>query len=114
VAQISDWLRELAGLQENDVFSRLLDDKMRAEKDAKNHAVTIMTAFKPQFEQLWAEEDKRLALCPPKQLISGLNAKLQANGFKATSIVAIARAHKVSEVPEEVSALLNAIELAVS
>jgi energy-coupling factor transporter ATP-binding protein EcfA2 len=112
--QVAEWLGVLAGDQENDVFSRMLDDKMRAEKDAKNHSVNITTAFKPQFEQLWAVEANRLALCPPKQLISGLNGKLQGNGFRATSIVALARAHRVSEVPKEVSDLLVAIETAVS
>jgi predicted ATP-dependent endonuclease of OLD family len=110
--QIVDWLREVASGMGNDVFSRMLDDRIRAEKSAQNHAVSITTAFKDEFDVLWADEEFRLSVCPPKQVLSALNDRLQDRGFRAMSTVALARAHRKNEIPEEVATLLERINSA--
>lgn len=111
-AEIGKWLVEIAATFESDVFSRLLDDRMRSEVNSQNHAVSVTSAFKPEFDIFWADPEHRLFACPPKQVLSALNSRLQSNSYKPVSSVALARSHRRSEIPAEVVALLTEIEAA--
>jgi hypothetical protein len=95
---------------ESDVFGRLLDERLRAEVGGTKHAVSVTTAFKSEFDAAWTDARFRLATCPPKQVVSKLNAKLQENGLKPVSLTGLARAHRRSEIAPEVADLLRQIE----
>lgn len=111
---VAAWIGDITADMETDVFSRMLDDRMRAQKTGQNHAVSVTSAFKKEFDLLWADKSFQLSICPPKQVLAGLNRQLQDAGYKAASTVALARAHRKSEIPEEVVALLSQIEEAVT
>jgi hypothetical protein len=113
-ATITKWLNKITKSMEGDVFGRLLDEKLKREVTGKNHAVSVTTAFKPEFDAAWTNARYRLEICPPKQIISSLNDKLQVKGFKPVSLAALARAHRRSEIPAEVTTLLNLIESKIS
>lgn len=104
------WLDEITLEMENDVFSRMLDERIRELVNAKKHAVEIMAEFKPVFETAWAESHYRRIVCPPKQIVSKLNDRLQASGYKAVSMSGLVRAHRKTEIPKEVVDVLSAIE----
>ena len=98
--QINSWLDEITSAMESEVFGRLLDERFREEVSGSKHAVSVTTSFKPEFDQRWSDPDYRLEICPPKQIVSKLNAKLQDNGFKAVSLTGLARGHRRSELPK--------------
>jgi hypothetical protein len=88
----------------------MLDEVMRANVSATQHAVSVTSTFKPFFDEQWVDEQFRIGTCPPKQIVARLNERLQAAGYKALSMTALARAHRVSEVPQEVVDVLSLIE----
>ncbi|TQN45583.1 putative AbiEii toxin of type IV toxin-antitoxin system [Humibacillus xanthopallidus] len=106
-------LNEVTASMENDVFGRMLDERLREQVSASRHAVSVTTDFKQSFDGLWAEEDFRLRMCPPKQIISALNSRLQPNGLKTLSSSSLARALRVGDVDPEMSLMLRAVESAV-
>jgi hypothetical protein len=109
VDKIHLWLEEITSSMENEVFGRLLDERFKEEVSGSKHAVSVTTAFKPKFDTLWSDPNYRLEVCPPKQIISKLNAKLQGDGYKAVSLTGLARSHRRSEIPAEVVSLLSMI-----
>jgi energy-coupling factor transporter ATP-binding protein EcfA2 len=109
-SQVQDWLNAITTGMEDDVFSRLLDERLRAQVDSSKHAVSVTTAFKPEFDALWPDTSFRLHACPPKQVLSRLNQILQAEGHKAVSMTALARSHRKPEIPHEVQDLLTRID----
>lgn len=98
----------------NDVFSRMLEERIRTEKSASRHEVTIMSEFKGEFDASWADKAWRLSVCPPKQMLSHLNTHLQSTGKKALSFARIARELRAAEVPPEMRDLLLSIDQSVS
>jgi len=108
--QIVNWLEAITLRMENDVFSRLLNEKIRAEVAPDNHAVNVTSEFKPAFDDSWSDLGYRLRVCPPKQLVSALNEELRLSGYKTVSLTALARAHRKSEIPKELAELLHLIE----
>ena len=112
--KVTKWTNRITKSMESDVFGRLLDEKLKAEVGGKSHVVTVTTAFKTEFDGRWNDARYRLRTCPPKAIISALNTELQSRGFKPVSLVSLARAHRRSEIPKEVSNLLGLIESRVS
>ncbi len=106
------WLNKITKAMENEVFGRLLDEQLRRNVSGAKHAVTVTAEFKPVFDTAWRSAKYRLKVCPPKQIVAQLNQKLQANGHRAVSMAALARAHRAAEIPEEVKGLLTDIEAA--
>lgn len=112
-ATILKWLNKITKAMENEVFGRLLDETLKEERTATKHAVTVTTAFKPWFDAQWKDPVFRLDVCPPKQVIARMNDRLQAEGHKALSMIALARAHRASEILPEVATVLGSIEAAI-
>lgn len=107
---IVEWLTNVTMTMENDVFSRLLDERIRAETGSHNHAVSVTAEFKPAFDEAWSDPAYRLKVCPPKQVVSAINALLNDSGHKTVSMTALARAHRKSEIPAELAGLLHLVE----
>lgn len=109
-SQVVSMLKEITLGMENEVFSRLLDEKMRSEVASRNHAVTVTSEFKLTFDEAWSRSEYRLRVCPPKQVVSALNELFGKAGHKTISMTALARAHRKSEIPTELAELLHLIE----
>ncbi len=97
----------------NDVFARMLSERLREEVSAKKDPVDVMTSYKAEFDALWLDPAFRLRRSPPKQVIAEINKRLQASGGKAVSISSLARAHRLKEVPDEVLEVLTPVDAAV-
>ncbi|RZT12898.1 putative ATP-dependent endonuclease of OLD family [Kribbella sp. VKM Ac-2569] len=97
---------------EDAVFGRMLSDRIAYEVGAKTHQVDVMTKFKNEFGVSWKSADFRRRYCPPKQIVADLNKTLQSSGYKPVSMVAVARSHRVSEIPAELADLLREIDAA--
>jgi hypothetical protein len=108
------WLNKITKAMGNEVFGRLLDERLRRDVSARKHAVDVTTEYKPIFDTAWGIPKYRLGICPPKQVVARLNEKLQAGGHKAVSMTALARAHRLAEIPGEIKDLLTRIETSVS
>jgi AAA domain, putative AbiEii toxin, Type IV TA system/AAA ATPase domain len=110
VPEVAAWLNASSKEMESDVFGRLLDERMRQDKSASQHAVSITSRFKTEFDSLWLDEAFRLRTCPPKQLISKINTQLQCAGHRTVSSSSLARGHRIAEVPDELATLLRDVE----
>lgn len=110
---VSSMLGDITSTMGNEVFGQLLGERTAAERSGSNHANSIAIAFKGEFDANWPDPEYRLRVCPPKRIISALNAKLQAEGHKTVSAVALAKAHKVEEVDAELANVLRSIEASV-
>jgi predicted ATP-dependent endonuclease of OLD family len=98
---------------ENDVFSRLLGDRIQEEKSASRHSVDVTAEFKAEFDQKWKDLDFRLYHCPAKQVIARLNDLLQTQRKKSVSSRSLASAHRVGEIASEMAEALRQINGAV-
>lgn len=110
---VAGYLTQIALDMESDVFSRLLQERLSTEVSASAHQVTVMTAYKAEFDWDWQDEEFRLYNCPPKQVLSGLNGRLQSDGYKAVSMSNLARGHRVGEIRQELRDALAAVEAAI-
>jgi hypothetical protein len=113
-SSVTKWLNKITQHMESEVFGRLLDERLKNEVSGQRHAVSVTTSFKPEFDAAWADPEFRLRICPPKQIVAALNMKLQGKGLRPVSFAALARAHRRSEIPAELSALLAQIESATT
>ena len=98
----------LAASLENEVFARFSYERQRLAQH--DHRVQALQEAKAEFDAAWQSHDERLAMSPPKEILSALNKKLQSGGWKTLSFEALAKTLTSEEVPTEVSTLLERIE----
>lgn len=108
--ELDSWLDEAASGLEDQVFSQMLDERIRFEVDGKQHMSAITRAFKKEFEANWEGLDFRLNRSPAKSILSAVNAKLSAAGYKTCSARALASGHRAEELPAELVSTLSNIE----
>ena len=96
------------------VFARMLDERQRELLGPGKHRVSITEQFQKEFEQMWCDSGRQLDLCPPKDLISMLNRRIEELGKRSISARRLAKALCPSEVPEEMSKVLWRIERVLS
>ncbi|MBB5998622.1 putative ATP-dependent endonuclease of OLD family [Streptomonospora salina] len=92
------------------VFARMLEQKTLNEKSASNHAVSISEEFHRSFPHAWSDPTYRVSVCPPKDLLSGINKHLQSNRKKTVSFEKIAHNIRAKEIPLEMRNVLQQIE----
>lgn len=114
LALIIDLMGEITLSMEDEVFGRMLSERIRIEKSATRHETTIMASFKKEFDLSWLDAGFRLSSCPAKQVIADLNNRLKAKGYKTLSRRSLATAHRVSEIPDEMASLLRNVEEATA
>jgi predicted ATPase len=105
-------LENIAAGLENEVFARFSVERQRFA--AHDHRVQALEKAKAEFDAAWESHDERLSMCPPKDVLSDLNKKLQAGGWRTLSFEALAKALTADEVPSEVVNVLERIEEALS
>lgn len=101
---------ELAAGLEASIFSRMQEERIRERLGPKADRVRIATEFKTEFDARWEDVEWRLTVAPPKEIIHGLNARLQAGRFKTISSERLAETLVRGEVPLEMAQVLRRID----
>ncbi len=110
---ISDVVHDLASVVESlrgKVFARSLAAAEEELVGPTRHRVNIIEAFEPGFAVRWSDEDERLAMVPPKEVLSLLNQTIAAKGGRAVSAAKLSRAIRESEVDPEMVDLFARVE----
>jgi len=110
--KVIEFLDEITLAMENDVFGKMLSERIRIERSAKRHESVIMTDFKREFDSLWVDRQFRLACCPAKDVISELNNKLKEHSYKTVSRRSLASQHRVGDIAQEMASFLRSVEAA--
>ena len=92
------------------VFGRYLEERHETERSARRHGVNVIEDSVRKFDDLWASEDTRMALLPPKEVLHLVNQKLQDGGAGAVSIRALSSRLKPDEIPAEMRDFLLQID----
>lgn len=114
VDQAEQILADATLTMDNDVFGRMLDERIRAEVGPSRHAVDVTSDFKRTFDEHWPDPAFRLAYSPAKQVIARLNTTLQGLGRKSVSARSLAAAHRAGEIDPEMTSTLRQIDTAVA
>ena len=107
---VESLLLDLAELAKALILNRRVYELQREERSAERHPVSIADAYSAEFETEWRDPVFRVSRAPAKDLLSDLNTKLQAAGFKAVSARALSREMGADELDAEVVGLLKQIE----
>jgi hypothetical protein len=95
----------------NTVSSRLLSERWETERPTGKSAATISEQGLDEFDERWRQESFRLAVCPPKKILSSVNRYLQGNGQKAVSFEAIAKYATKEETNGQIGAGRSCLQL---
>lgn len=109
-SQIEQMLDESAQGQKYHTQANYLLQRQKEEVDATHHAVSVNEAALPEFEALWAIPARRLELAPAKELLSGINGRLQAAGKRTVSARSISALIRREEVDSEMTDLLLSLD----
>jgi len=110
---INDVLSELSNEFKNRTQAQLHSHRFKYEKsiNPKHDESTIIEKILHDFDEIWDDFEKRLALLPGKDFLSRLNVYLQEN-YKITITQAnIINAMTPSQIPKEMVELIDKIEL---
>jgi hypothetical protein len=72
-----------------------------------------MSSFKKKFDELWKDPEYRLQASPAKRVLSAVNRRLVDASFRSVSRYKLATAHRIDEIPPELSGTLRRVEEAV-
>jgi len=110
LSDVEDALARLAESMRGQVFARALEEEQQHQVSAKRHRVSVTQAFSAEFDASWKEPTFRLKVCPPKDLLRGLNEFLSSEGHRPVSARSLARALRETDLDREVLDLLRSIE----
>jgi hypothetical protein len=108
--KVIEFLDEITLAMEDDVFGKMLFERIKIEKSAERHESSVTASFKREFDSLWADRQFRLDSCPAKDVISGLNNRLSENGYKTVSRRSLAYKHGVGDIAQEMASFLRTVE----
>ena len=108
VAKVDEMLGEIVSTLETAVFALFTTERQRVAP--RDRQVQALRAAKEEFDALWRNTDVRLQMCPPKEVLSCLNRRLQEAGLKAVSFGAIVREMRADEVPTDLARLVERVE----
>lgn len=92
------------------VFARYLDERQETERSAKRHSVTVTEIYTPIFDAMWAKQETRMAMAPPKEVLHFVNRKLQDMGANAVSFPNLSSRIRRDEVPPEMRDFLLRVD----
>jgi predicted ATP-dependent endonuclease of OLD family len=110
VEEINSDLDQITLSMEDDVFGKMLHERIKMEKSAQRHETMIMADFKKEFDSNWKDRQFRLSSCPPKRIVSELNNLLKQKDRRTLSMRSLATAHRLSEIPAEMISLLKQVD----
>jgi hypothetical protein len=92
------------------VMAQFLTERNLSYRGPHAHESTVHEQSIAFFEQKWTNEEWRLSVVPPKEVISILNQEIQAAGGKAVSARSLSSRIKAEEIPTEMSDVIFSIE----
>jgi len=110
VTEIMTVIDDLMNDMRNRVTSRLMFERTEAERSTGKNTTTINEEVLNEIEANWANPIFRYSICPPKDVLSGINRHLQLSGLKAVSFEAIAKHVREAELDPEFVQLLHKVE----
>ena len=109
VAWVTAQLADIVVGMKTLVQSAMGSTRQARERDQSRREKVLREALE-DFDRLWAKEMNRLDLCPAKDVLSRLNERLQGEGAKAVSAVALAKELREDEVADELATVVREIE----
>ncbi|WP_405544829.1 AAA family ATPase [Streptomyces goshikiensis] len=109
ILEVEQTIEALMSEMHNSVFAQFNCARQATERSAKLDEATITATTLADFSEKWTSIDYRLSVCPPKEIMSGLNRHLQSNGYKAVSFDALAKSIREDEIPAEMLTVLRRI-----
>jgi hypothetical protein len=117
-------ISRLSGLPESDIINLLSDvtQEMRSEVlsamlnsryqegPKKEMPGVYIPICEDEIEAYWSDPIERLKFCPAKEILAGLNSRLQDRGQRAISISKLAASLRPNEISSEVKAVLQTIQ----
>ena len=113
VADVSEWLAAVSDSLSPRVEAQYVKLGIESKPKAEDLATAAARAI-GEFRLEWSDFEKRLAMCPAKDVISGVNDMLQANGWKTVNSRSLASNVKASELDAEMIQVLTDIEYLLS
>lgn len=110
LAEVKEITEQVMLGMETKVTSRALAEKVVAEKSSGRSVATINEAGLKEIGENWRRGDYRYAICPPKEVLAGINKELQSRGYKSASFEAISRHMKIGEIHPEMADVLRQID----
>jgi hypothetical protein len=92
------------------VFSQMLAERVKIERSAKRDETEVTRDFKKEFDQLWKSVEYRLRRSPAKRVLSGVNRLLTEASLRPIMVHNLATAHRLEEIPPEISGTLRRVE----
>jgi AAA domain, putative AbiEii toxin, Type IV TA system/AAA ATPase domain len=103
-------LAKCANALKGKVFARYLDQRQQEQVGARRHRVDVTEVAQTEFDALWADVDRRLFLCPAKEIITALNTSLAQASHRTVSVRGLAVRVRRDEIPDEMAQLLLEID----
>ncbi|MGI8428485.1 MAG: ATP-dependent nuclease [Solirubrobacteraceae bacterium] len=103
-------LEAAAESKREEVFAQQHAQRVQTEVSATRHLTDVTKAAQHDFEARWARTAERPWMCNAKDLLSAVNAWLQANGHRTVSARALSSALRRGEIEEEMAAVINQAE----
>lgn len=107
-ASVEQNLADAAADVEEHVFAQIASETLREfPRDQQTQAVK---EARRRFAHIWSDCASRKWIAPPEDVLHGLNRRLEAAGYEATSFRALARRIRAAEVAPEMTAFLERVE----
>jgi hypothetical protein len=113
VADVTATLDRAAADRKEQVFARVLAERLPLEVPRGRAVTTITEDSRSDFDRSWASVERRPHLCNAKELLSDLNRFLQSHGHRTVSARTLSSGLRRDEIDDEVAEVLyRADELA--
>jgi ABC-type multidrug transport system ATPase subunit len=107
---VRDQLRELASGFEDEVYSGIAADFDRRLRRTGVDSKSVAKQAKQAADARWADQDRRFEICPGKELLSALNARLGDEGHKPVRARQLAKTLTEAEIPAELRKVVRDVD----
>jgi len=98
--------------EEQSVESKIFSEMVKSRKG--EDASVVHSECRTIFRQLWNDENARLSVVPPKQIIAQLNVMISSAGGRTLSVHKLASEIRLDEIDEEMKDALLSVEEQIS
>lgn len=98
--------------EEQSVESKMFSEMLKTRKG--QDASVVHSECRTIFRELWNDENARLSIVPPKQVIAQLNVMISEVGGRTLSVHKLASAIRLDEIDDEMKDALLSVEQRIS
>lgn len=113
IDDVAAWLAEAASELAGGVEAQFIKSAIQMKPKAEDVATAVESAIN-NFNESWTGLEGKISMAPAKDIMSGLNGRLQRNGHRTVSARRLASGIRSSELDPEMIDVLNDIEFALS